>query len=58
MKNDINLARVDLAFIEKFMKKARIYKISKVLVLTLNKSGTVYIQEKNKEFKTFENVEV
>lgn len=58
MKNNINLAGVDLPFIEKFMKKAGIDKISKVLVLTLNKSGTVYIQEKNKEFKTFENVEV
>lgn len=58
MKNNINLAGVDLLFIEKFMKKAGIDKISKVLVLTLNKSGTVYIQEKNKEFKTFENVEV
>lgn len=58
MKNNINLAGVDLLFIEKFMKKAGIDKISKVLVLTLNKSGIVYIQEKNKEFKTFENVEV
>ena len=58
MKNNINLAGVDLPFIEKFMKKAGIDKISKVLVLTLNKSGAVYIQEKNKEFKTFENVEV
>ncbi len=58
MKNNINLAGVDLPFIEKFMKKAGIDKISKVLVLTLNKSGIVYIQEKNKEFKTFENVEV
>ena len=58
LKNNVNLAGVDKNFIEKFMKKAGIEKISKILVLTLNKSGTVYIQEKNKEFKTFENVEV
>ena len=58
LKNNVNLAGVDKNFIEKFMKKAGIEKISKILVLTLNKSGTVYIQEKNKEFITFENVEV
>lgn len=58
MKDNISLAGVDQTFIEKFMKKAGIDKISKILILTLNKSGTVYIQEKNKEFKTFENVEV
>lgn len=58
MKDNISLAGVDQNFIEKLMKKAGIEKISKILVLTLNKSGTVYIQEKNKEFKTFENVEV
>lgn len=58
LKNNVNLAGVDQNFIEKLMKKAGIEKISKILVLTLNKSGTVYIQEKNKEFKTFENVEV
>ena len=58
MKDNISLAGVDQNFIEKFMKKAGIEKISKILLLTLNKSGTVYIQEKNKEFKTFENVEV
>ncbi len=58
MKDNISLAGVDQNFIEKLMKKAGIEKISKILVLTLNKSGTVYIQEKNKEFITFENVEV
>ena len=58
LKNNVNLAGVDKNFIEKLMKKAGIEKISKILVLTLNKSGTVYIQEKNKEFITFENVEV
>lgn len=58
MKDNLNLAGVDENFIKKFMQKAGIDKISKILVLTLNNTGTVYIQEKNKPFKTFENVEI
>lgn len=58
MKDNMNLAGVDTPFINKIMKKAGIEKISKILILTINKSGTIYIQEKNKTFKTFENTEV
>lgn len=50
MKNNLALADVDKAFVEKVLKKKNIKKISSVLVMTLDHSGQIYLQEKNKPY--------
>ncbi len=58
LKNNLKLANLDEKFLDDILNKMKISKISKVLVLTVNKNGTIYLQEKNKSFVTFESSKV
>ncbi|MDD3397339.1 MAG: DUF421 domain-containing protein [Clostridia bacterium] len=53
VKNNLENAKLTKTDIEDIMKKAKIPNIKDILVLTINKTGSIYIQAKNKPFKTF-----
>lgn len=53
MKENLELAKLSKIDVEKIMKKAKIISLKDILVLTINKTGNVYIQAKNKPFQTF-----
>lgn len=46
-KENLELAKIDIKFIEKIIKKANISNIKNVLVMTIDNSGKVYVQGKN-----------
>ncbi|MDD4815922.1 MAG: DUF421 domain-containing protein [Clostridia bacterium] len=52
LKENLKLAKINENEVLKILKKARIENIKNVLVLTLDKQGNCYIQEKNKPFQT------
>jgi len=53
LPENIKTAKISQAEISKILKKADIKSIKDVLILTVDKLGNCYIQEKNKPFKFF-----
>ena len=59
LKENLEIARVDEEFVMNFLNsKTGSTSISKVLVMTLDKNGKVFLQLKNKPFEIYENVKV
>lgn len=53
MQDNLKISKLSKTDIEKILNKANIPAIKNVLVLTINKTGNVYIQAKNQPYKTF-----
>lgn len=53
MKENLTLCKIDIAFLGKILKKAGIAQVKKVLILTLDNNGKVFIQEKGQKYQTF-----
>lgn len=51
MKENLALANVDKQFVLNNLKKANIQSIKKCLVMTIDQTKNIYVQEKNKQFK-------
>jgi uncharacterized membrane protein YcaP (DUF421 family) len=55
MKENMRLAKIDEKFIKANLDKAGIKNIKDVIILTLDNNGKIYVQEKNKPFKSFDS---
>ena len=53
MKENLTLCKIDIAFLGKILKRAGIAQVKKVLILTLDNNGKVFIQEKGQQYQTF-----
>ena len=53
MKDNMQIAQVDEYFVQKNIQKAGIFNIKDCMLATLDNSGKMYIQPKNKQYKTF-----
>lgn len=53
IKNNYKLIGLDESFNEKIMQQEKIDKIKDIVVMTIDGSGKVYLQVKNKKYKTF-----
>lgn len=51
-KENLNLAKIDLPFVENILKKANIDNVKNVLVMTIDNNGKVYLQGKKQGCKT------
>lgn len=56
IKQNLSVAGVDEKFVEKVLKKANIKNIKDCLVLTVDESNNVYVQESGKKFLFFESM--
>lgn len=56
LKNNLTVAKVDEPFVEKVLKKANIKNLKDCLVMTMDTSHNVYVQETGKKFLYFEAV--
>ena len=54
MKENVDLAGIDQSLIEMCLKKAQIKSVKEVLLFTLDNNGSVYLQSKNAECKSFQ----
>ena len=54
MKENLALANVDVEYVKKLLKKAKISSLKNCIVLTIDKKKQVYAQQKGKKFVTFE----
>ena len=52
-KENLTLCKIDIAFLGKILKRAGIAQVKKVLILTLDNNGKVFIQEKGQQYQTF-----
>ena len=53
IKENMELAKVDDEFLFDNMKKVGAFKIKEVLIFTLDNNGKIYIQARNKKYKSF-----
>ena len=53
MKENLEKTKLSLSDIEEIMKKADIESIKDVLILSINKTGNIYVQSKGQPYKTF-----
>ncbi len=54
MKENLEKAELSISDIEEIMKKADIENIKDILILSINKTGNIYIQAKNQPYKVFD----
>ena len=54
LSENLKLAGVDQESIKQEIEKIGIKNIKDVLILTLNNTGKIYVQEKNKSFQTIQ----
>ena len=54
IKENMQLAKVDDNFLFEQMKKIGAFRIKEVMIFTLDNNGKIYIQAKNKKYKSFQ----
>lgn len=58
IKENLSFLNLDESFINKVLEKENINNIKKILIMTLNDSGEIYLQQKNQPCKTLQKSEV
>lgn len=53
MKDNLKIAQVDEYFIQKQIQKAGAFKVKEVMIATIDNAGKMYIQPKDKKYKSF-----
>ncbi len=53
-KNNLNLAKIDEMEVQKLLKEAGVKKVKEVLVMTIDKNGSVYLQKYNEKYQTLQ----
>ena len=53
MQDNLKIAQVDEVFVKKCLLKAEVFKIKDCMLATLDNFGKMYVQPKNKQYKSF-----
>lgn len=53
IKENLKLTKIDLDFLSKEIQKAGAFKIKDIMIATIDNSGKMYVQPKDKKYKTF-----
>jgi len=53
MKDNLMIAKLSEDFLLKEIQKAGVFKIKEVMIATIDNSGKMYVQQKDKQYKTF-----